>query len=509
MDAAFLAMETREQPGHIGTLMFFRANEDGPLTRDIVRDILAERVDTVGHARSVVSEALGGVLRPSWVDAHDFDLDEHLVRVEVPATSWAGAVARFVAEAHSTPLDRRRPLWGLWVIEGMPEGYTALYAKVHVVMFDSATGAELITALLDDAADPFGTENPQPTSTSPLHARLLGSVPDQARRAAGFPVRLTTRSLAALRAQGPTWMEAAGEIARRTPELDRLARLVPAARGPHDPAGRKPPRAPRLSFNAEHTDRRSIAFGAVSVPDVVAVKRATGATFNDVVVAMSAGALRSWLIDHDELPSSPTVALLPLLVRGRSGNVGATPTGMMMPLPTDVDDPLERLRRTQSALRHARDRHHALPASSLIDLSMFAPAVTAATASRFVKALPHRSMIGPKVNLAITNVLGTRRPVTLAGRELRTCHPLQPINDIVPLNLSVQSVGDELGIGAVACRDHMDDLVELVSCMETELATLHDAVVVPSRGRRSAAAPARPPHRRSRKDADHEPAQRA
>ena len=198
---------------------------------------------------------------------------------------------------------------------------------------------------------------------------------------------------------------------------------------------------------------------------MLAVKHAADVTFNDVVVAVCAGALRRWLLANDELPTSPTVAMVPILVRGPAdgragGRDDAHVAGLVATLPTNIADPAQRLARTHDALRTAKERHAAVPASLMQDVSMFAPPAVAAMAGRLVGALP--TFVSPRVNLAITNVPGPRRPVHLAGHLLESSHPALSISDLTPLHIGLQSGADGIGIGAVSCRDTLDDLAGLV-----------------------------------------------
>jgi hypothetical protein len=196
------------------------------------------------------------------------------------------------------------------------------------------------------------------------------------------------------------------------------------------------------------------------------------------------------LEDHDELPTTPTVAIVPLLVRPEKGGQDAIAAGMMIPLPTNVDDPLERLRRADSTLRQAKERHRAVPASVLLDVSMFAPASVSAMANRMINALPYRSFVGPHVNAAITNVPGTRETVYLAGRPLTSSHPLPPITRLTTLNIGFQSTADWVGVGIVSCRDIMRDSDQLAAAMPVELDRLVKATT-PSGARTRRRPPAR------------------
>ena len=479
MDAAFLAMERPNLPGHLGTVMFFRPSDEGPLTYDTVLETVAERLPLVPSARRVVADVPFGLARPSWEPDRAFDLTYHVRHTAVPKRGGEAALARVIGHTHAIQLDRARPLWELWVIEGMPDDRVVLYSKVHVAALDDSTGAELMTALLD--TDPEGRPtvvDPEPVDVGdggPLDVvgRIVGPLPDQLRWAAGFPGRVAERAMRAAGEQWPGLRETAVEVTQRTPLLGAAARLLPTSDAgdvfDEHPTGR----APRLSWNAPITRHRRFALARLPIDDILAVKQAAGTTFNDVVVAVCTGMLRRWLLANDELPTSPVVALVPVLVAGPSGERGdAHIAGLVVPLPTNVADPAQRLARAHEALAVAKERHAAVPASLMQDVSMFAPPAVAAMAGRLVDALPHRAFVSPTVNVAITNVPGLRQQVHLAGRELESSHPAMSISDRAPLHIGVQSGPGVVGIGAVACRDNLDDLGGLLANAPLELAEL-------------------------------------
>ncbi|MET0458920.1 MAG: wax ester/triacylglycerol synthase family O-acyltransferase [Ilumatobacteraceae bacterium] len=504
MDAAFLAMEQPSAPNHLGSLMIFGPRGGRPLTYETVTDLVAERLVRLPSARRKVAEVPFGLGRPSWTTDRTFDIEYHVRQTALPPGGGEAALARLVGLAHAAPLDRSRPLWELWVIEGLSGQRVALYAKVHVAAIDDTTGAELMTALLDtdtgddadgapivaalEPVDARGNGSPRPFEGL---ARFTGPLPDQLRWAAGFPGRLADRALRSAGEQWPGMRETAVEVIHRTPGLDAIARMLPTSEAgdiiDEHPTGR----APRLSFNAPVTSSRRFAMATLPIDDVLAVKRGTeDVTFNDVVVAVCAGALRRWLLANDELPTDPTVAMVPILVRGPvdGGNGGrddAHVAGLVASLPTHVADPVQRLTRTHEALRTAKDRHAAVPASLMQDVSMFAPPAVAAMAGRLVGALP--TFVSPRVNLAITNVPGPRRPVHLAGHPLESSHPAMSISDLTPLHIGLQSGADGIGIGAVSCRDTLDDLASLVASTSVELDELVARVAPPRRTRKAPA----------------------
>jgi hypothetical protein len=203
-----------------------------------------------------------------------------------------------------------------------------------------------------------------------------------------------------------------------------------------------------------------------------------------------AGSERDWLAQHDELPTSPTIALVPMLVGG-DDSADAHVAGLVVALPTNIDDPAERLRRTSEALRAAKQQRTAVPASLMQDVSLFAPPAVAALAGRLVGALPNRS---PTVNLAITNVPGSRQQMYLAGRPLEANAPVLTINATSPVHVGLQSGPGVIGVGALSCRDTLTDLNPLVDRMAAEL----DALASATAGRTNGTTPKTPKPRSRR-----------
>ena len=481
MDAAFLAMERPAEPRHLGSVTVFAPGPEGPLTYDVVRAVLEERLAAVPSARRVVVEVPMGLGRPSWRDEAGFDLEFHLRHTAVPPSAGGRALEELVARLHAQPLDRTRPLWELWLIDGLPDGRVALYAKTHMAALDDVTGAAVMTALLTEAPA-LPRSAPAAGSTAGrvdgTLERVLDALPDQLRHAAGFPGRLVGRAVHSLGGQLGVIGETVVETIHRTPGLDPLARVLPLRSGGHSAVAdvdHPTARAPRVSWNRAVTPHRRFATTRLDLDAIVAVKRAAGTMVNDVVVAVCAGALRHWLSSHDELPTSPLLAMVPMLVSG-DGRDDAHIAGLVVPLPTNVADPADRLARTSVALQLAKQRRAAVPASVMQDVSMFAPPALAALAGRLVGALPHRAVAGPMVNLAITNVPGPREQLRLAGRPLEASYPVLTINELSPLHIGVQSNHGAIGVGAVSCRDAIDDLWSMIDRMPEELATLVAAV---------------------------------
>ncbi len=479
IDAAFLAMERPNEPRHLGSLMIFDPSDDGPLDRGAVRAALEARLPAMRTARRVVAASTSGFTRPSWRMVERVDLGVHLRHATLPADEDPRrALDELVARLHATRLDRARPLWQMYVIDGLPDDRVAVYAKVHMAAIDDQTGVELMTALLDDAPGGAPTMEHVEVFTETANwfvDRMIRPAPEQLRRGLGFPGRVAARTARAVGEQLPGLGATAHEVAHRWPGLERVAQLLPGSLDEDDhehPTGR----APRLSFNEAIGPRRVYATGSVPIEQLVAVRAAahrpsSPVSFHAVVLAICAGALRRWLLANDELPTSPIIAVVPVLARGER-DADAHVAGITVALATHVADPVRRLEVTARNLGRAKERYGEIPLSLTQDIAMFAPPAMASLANRINDALPHRQFVSPAVNLGITNVPGPQRQVYLAGRPLRTSHPVLSVSDITPLHLGVQAGTSQLGLGAIADGDTVADLTGLVDAVGLELSEL-------------------------------------
>jgi WS/DGAT/MGAT family acyltransferase len=354
---------------------------------------------------------------------------------------------------------------------------------MHMAAIDDVTGAEVMTALLDTDRTGSRPEAPAPEEPKedPPLVRLFGTPADQLRHAAGFPLRVANRARATVGGQLAGGVETIVETIQRTPGLENLANLLPMPVDGEVVEERSTGRAPRVSWNGRVTAHRRFAMTRLPLDEIIEIKREAGTTVNDVVVAVCSGALRRWLDEHHELPTSPLVARVPML--GGTNGSDAHVAGLVVPLPTNVDAPGERLRRTNVALAEAKRRRVAVPASMMQDVSMFAPPALSALAGRLVGALPHRAFASPTVNLAITNVPGSRQQMYLAGRPLEVSYPVLTINELSPLHIGLQSGPGVIGVGGLACRDTMPDVEALIERLPEELDDLKRATGVATRRR--------------------------
>jgi len=401
-----------------------------------------------------------GLDQPYWVDDADFDLEYHIRELALPAPGSEAQLTEQVARLHARPLDRRRPLWEMYLITGLADGRVAVYTKVHHAAIDGVSGAELLTVLLD--LSPEGRDVPAHTEFRPEPP------PNRAALAVRAAARLAWRPVQTVRLSG--------EFIRVVPTLAPvLGSLVGGMLGLNRGDGEviesgSLGRAPATPFNRPITPHRRIAFRSVSLEDVKFVKRTCGVSVNDVVMAMCAGALRHWLIDHDALPASPLNAMIPVSVRDTNsqGTLGNKVSAMLATVPTHLDDPIQRLAVTHEATKIAKSQQAVIPQGLVDDISDFAPPALVARAARvvFATGVLHRL---PPFNLCISNVPGPNIPVYLAGARLLAQYPVSVVTDGQGLNITVVGYLGQLHFGLIACRELVPDIDALASYLVDEL----------------------------------------
>ena len=470
LDAAFLAMETSSVYGHVGSVCVLDpSTSPEPLTLERLQGVISSRLHLVPPFRRRLAEVPFGFDQPYWIEDPDFDIEFHVRELALPAPGDDKQLAEQAARLHARPLDRRRPLWELYLISGLSGDRLAVYTKVHHAAIDGVSGNDILAAVLDVTPEGRDLGEVPPWTCD----KVPGSVPLLARSMvslAGHPVRGVrlaaglVRSLPGL-AASPT-----------RPKLPVVDRLLPR-RGASAVLSQSGLRAPRTPFNKPVSPHRRWAFCTVPLADVKLIKNAAGATVNDVVMALSAGALRRWLVDHDALPEGPLVAAVPVSVRtaeqqGKGGNRVST---MTAPLPTQIADPAERLALCHVAMRAAKDQHGALPADLLSDVTQFAMPALAGQAARMAARLRLVEWLSP-FNLIVSNVPGPKLPLYYAGARLVSYYPLSAIADGQGLNITVMSYEDGMHFGLIACRELVPDLDRLAGYLLDELDELKKAV---------------------------------
>ena len=490
LDTTFLNIETPTTFGHTSGLAIFDPSTAGhAATFDEVKRILSERLHLIPPFRRRLVEVPFGLDQPYWIEDPDFDLDFHVRNIGLPRPGTMRQLAEQVERIVARPLDRGRPLWELYFIEGLENGHVAQLTKVHHCAIDGVGGAEALAATLDLTPEPRVIE-------PPAHPWEPDRVPTD--------FEMLNRALLTLSMKPLKDYQLFVETMSKLPEVARAAGIeFPGLGRPRlgstdasvsmlSEAGHAPPRTKLNSVIGPH---RHVAFTSVGLDDIKAIKNAFAATVNDVVLAVAATALRRYLLDHDDLPDDPLVAMVPISVRDErhAGEAGNRVASMTASIHTNIDDPVERLRAIHESMKVAKEQHRAIPAELQQDLAEFSPPLIAAQAATLGVRAAADGWVDLPYNIVISNVPGPQFPLYGAGAKLVASYPVSTITDGSGLNITVQSYNGNLDVGLVGCRELVPDIWDIADYFEqgvAELVALAGDSVKPVAKKRAAKKPA-------------------
>ncbi len=484
LDATFLYLETGAQFGHVSSVSIYEKPADRPDYDPLSewRAQVERRLHLLEPLRRRLRVVPLGLDHPYWIEDPDFDLDFHVRHTAVAPPGDDHQLAELTARIVGRPLDRDRPLWESYVIEGLADDRFAILTKVHHSTVDGASGAELLTMMLDRT--PEGDDIPEPVDLPhpdrvPGDLEMMGRATANLVRKPGRAILLTVRTAREIgkATRNPALVAAANQVrgGLRGP-LGTILNLGRSREEGGSAVGPLPSRAPRTPFNDVITPHRRLALRSTPLADVKAVKNALGATVNDVVMAMCAGGLRRWLEAHDALPDEPLVAMVPVSIRTGEEVERWTNrvSAIFAVIPTDEPDPLKRVEKVHHSMVDAKQLFDAVPAEELADFAAFPPPAVFSQAMRTATRLTGR--FRTPVNVVISNVPGPRESLYSAGAELQHYYPVSTIVDGQGLNITVQSYRDTLDIGLVACRELVPDVWDLAEYIVEDLAEIGAAV---------------------------------
>jgi diacylglycerol O-acyltransferase len=460
LDASFLYLETPAQLMHVcGVIVLDPSTMPGGYTFDAFRAEIDRRVRDVPEFTRRLRKVPLGLDHPIWVHDRHFDIDRHVHRLALPSPGGPAELAELTSHLAGMPLDRSRPLWEMWVIEGYDGAHAhdsvVVFMKMHHATVDGVSGSNLLSHLC--------SLEPDEPPMEPAEPLVVGHEPGQSELLGRALVTTVTRPLNAVRLV--------------TPSAQLIAKTVGRARA--GTAMAAPFSAPRTSFNGTITGQRAIALADLDIEDIRQIKNATGTTVNDVVLAIAGGALRSYLLDRDELPSSSLLATVPVSVRAetkRSSGANKV-SALFAKLGTDTEDPLERLQDMAVHNKFAKEHHQAISADSLQDWAEFAAPRTFGLAVRAYAGLKLPEKHPVVHNLVISNVPGPPVPLYFMGARIDGLYPLGPVFHGAGVNITVMSNNGQVHVGIIACKESMPDVDDLVRRFPVELAALKAAVV--------------------------------
>ena len=450
-DAVFLRIETPHEPQHVGSLSVIEGtplrDPDGRIRFDDLKAHVERRLHRVPRMRQRVMEVPYNQARPVWVDDDRFDIDHHVRLTALPRPGDDDQLATLMGRLQSLPLDRSRPLWEMWFVDGLADGHVGLVIKVHHALGDGMANVDLAMALIDLESDPPPDEPVPAWRPSPApspNELLVDAVREQIVR----PTRLAQAAVDTLRNPRPT-IDAAANVGRTVASF--LA---------------KPPPAP---WNVPVGSHRRWVSASVPMKGVRTVRKRHEVTINDVVLAACSGALRTFLLDHgdDDISHRVIKAMVPVSLRGKEEHgetLGNLVSLIVVDLPVDEPDPVERLRRIHAMTSELKGSGLVDGAHRILDI---ADAITplAGPLTRYVsRTIP--------MNLVITNIPGPPIPLYLRGAKFVRVFPYVEVIDNEGLTIAVVSYEDQLHFGITADRDVMPDLGDVAASIEREFETL-------------------------------------
>ncbi len=416
-----------------------------------VRNYVRDRIHLVYPLQRRLVQVPLGLDVPRWTDDPRVDLDHHIraVRLSAPVTSVA--LASFISDLAGRKLDRRFPLWEMYVVEGFEGDRLCIVAKLHHSLMDGAAGMQFMASLF--ALDPGAPPPPAPGSQVPERQ------PGDLAMLAGSLASFVRRPLLGARALGQT-ASAGIRVARRMVDHGRSSGASLTL----------PFMAPRTPFDKPLTPRREIAFTSLPLEKIKDVALAFEVTVNDVVLAIVAGAMRRFLASSGELPEKQLVAAVPVSVRGGQGTESANlVTVMLTGLATDLEDPIGRLVAIHHAALEAKLLQSAMGSDLLTQWLDVPMPFLFSVATSLYSRLRMSSLHPPFCNVLVSDVPGPPVALYFAGARLESIFPLGPIFDGVGLNITAISSADKLDVGLVACPDQRPDLWSLASALEPSL----------------------------------------
>ena len=459
VDGAWLLIESRERPMHVGGLQLFTRPPDAP--EDWLQQVVG-RAMRFAEPRSpfdlVLKEPYGRLGTFALEQDEDFELAYHVRHVALPAPGRIRELLSFCSNVHSNTLDRHRPLWELYLIEGIEGDRVAVFTKIHHSLLDGVAAMRQI--LRSFTPDPDDRDVPPPWAQRPV-------LTDAPFAASAGPTDEDTPSLgerisAALRGTGEGVKAVAG-AGRAVIDQYQKARV--------DEAEVVPFQAPRTIFNQRIASARRFVAQDYSLDRIRGVAKDTGSTVNDVVMAMCGGALRTYLQSHDALPEEPLVALVPVSIRpADGGDTGNAISFVLANLATHLDDPVDRLALVRRSMDAAKQRMRSMSRAELTD---YAIAITSPLVVGNLTGLSGRTR-RPLFNLTISNVPGPKETLYWNGAELVGMYPASLLQDGYALNITQTSYRDQMAFGITADRSAVPKVQRLIDHLEDELTILEE-----------------------------------
>lgn len=449
---------------HVGSVAVLEVPASG-FDYDLLLSLIAERLGSARRFRQKLRPVPGHLAAPVWVDDDEFDLTYHVRQSALPRPGTMAQLQELVARILSRHLDRHRPLWEMYLVEGLSDGRLAVLSKTHAAMVDGIAGVDLLSLLFDDARgetahgpEPRSPWSPRPAPGAP--ALVATAVADWVRQ----PVRLADAARSGVVHGLSNWRRVASAVGDAVGgAVETLGGVAALARVPSQP--------PLSPLAVEVGQQRRVATLRTSLEDYRKIRQRHGGTVNDVVLAVVAGAFRTWLLTRGEpvTASSAIRALVPLAIRtedaARRPDSGSAP--IVIDLPVGEGSAAVRLQH----VRYETSSHGASPesvgAAVMTRLDGFAPATLHAMSTRMVAGWGRR-----RFSTVVANVPGPQHPLFAAGARMLEVYPVIPLTSGTAVTIGVTSYDGSLYYGLNGDRDALPDLEVLAQCLEESLAEL-------------------------------------
>jgi len=452
LDSTFLHIEDAVSHMHIASVGIF---EGPPPAYDDLLAMVGSKLSLVPRYRQVVQFVPFNLGRPVWVDDPHFNIEYHIRHTALPAPGGEAELRRLVGRLMTQQLDRTKPLWEIWMVEGLEDGQWAMVSKTHHAMVDGVSGTELLSVIMDTTPDA------EPVEAQPW---VPAAAPTSIGLAAQAVVSMATSPYEQLRAV---------RAATRGPR-QAAAQLGDIARGVRSMAGVVRP-TPQSTLNGPIGPHRRYAWTSVSVGDIKTIRGGVGGTFNDVVLAAITGGFRELLLSRGESVDRVVRTLVPVSVRPRDttgkaigdGTMQNKVSGMIAELPVGLADPVEMLHAISAQMDGLKESRQAVAAEALTALSGFAPPMLLALGTRLGAKAGQRN-----VNTVTTNVPGPQIPLYVLGRRMLKAFPYVPLAGQVRVGVAIFSYDHQVNFGITGDFDAAPDIDVLCHGIDDTMAAL-------------------------------------
>jgi diacylglycerol O-acyltransferase len=499
MDASFLYLETPEMPMHVGSMAIFRLPEgyQGDFFEEF-KAMIASRLHIAPILKSRLEKAPLDIDHPSWVEDDQFDIDRHIFRASLPAPRDRATLERIVGWMHAKLLNRARPLWEFYVFEGMKDNEIGLYSKMHHACIDGGAGAALTNMIYDLTPVPRAIEPPTERAKvgqepRDIAANLIDSYQqlwrqpfDASAAAKGIELPRSGKSdLGSILFDNAMFqIENAVKFAGNVPTLLKsVSDVVGKIADPKSRDSIVGMMSPPTLLNKQISSERSFAGVSISLARAKAVAKAAGGKLNDVVLAISSGVVRRYLLERGALPSKSMTAAVPISLR-EEGNTDSNNQvfGMICSIATNVEDPKARLETIIAQSTKSKEISHPLRAlmPQVSNVSMLGAPIMVQILALLYSRSSLSDVLPPTANITVSNVPGPRQTLYAAGAELLHIFPVSISTHGLALNITVQSYRDQLDFGFIAGANIIPHVEVLCGLVPEEFAALEAAFAPPS-----------------------------